>query len=148
MLFELILKQIIDCRDYFHITLRTRYNEEIARHDVPNLMLILFGLYHMSLIIFIAMMQYKSRIPVPPYLKNNLIVAILGGAIILSPLYFLNNLIMNKLNNTPIVENMSSQKQRTIGFKVFVMYASGVALPLLIGWSMQRFVPFLRGFNK
>jgi|GEM_PF-6197474 len=144
MLSELLLKQIIECRDYFHITLRNRYNEKIARHDVPNLMLVLFGLYYMSFIIFFAMLQYKSRIPVPPYLKNNLIVAIIGGAIILSPLYFLNNLIMNKLNTIPIDESTATQKQKKMVFKVISIYIFGLILPVLVGWSMQRFVPFLR----
>ena len=144
MLGQLIMKQLIECRDYFYIRLKNAYNDDIAKKDVKNLMMILFSLYYLAFIIFVAMLQYKSRIPVPSYLKNNFIVAIVGGAILLSPLYYITQAIMKRLDVVPVDRNMTVQRQRMLGYKVILIYAFGFLLSFVVGWTMQIFFPFLR----
>lgn len=136
------MQHIIEIRDFLYIHIKEKSGEQYVMMQLKISMMLTFLMYYMTLVSLIAILQYKSNIPVPPILKGNIIVDFIGGLIMFTPYYFFIRFILRKISVVPIKENLSLVENNRIRSKVFTIVSIGFILMFLVPWAADRLLPF------
>lgn len=137
----MILKHLADRRDFCFVCLKQRNGEKYAEQEYKLLLKILCGAYYMSLFNFRDIFQFKAGIAIPLIMKDTILGLLIFGSVFLILYNLLFRCLFNKMSPLPIDKNMQAEKFKFLMRKTIVFVIIGIALMVLIPWSMDRLLP-------
>jgi hypothetical protein len=140
-----MLKLLVDLRDFCYVWAMRQYGEIGAEQEYKSKLKGVCVMYYLALLALLAILNYKAGnlIPTPKTLEENVFAQIIFGLLLLIPYFFFIDTILKRISSIPIEKNMPPEKFKSHMRKFILFFIIGLALMVLIPWSIDRLLPSL-----
>ncbi len=143
---KIIIKHIIDFRDFFYIKLNRRYplyKEDMLHKESINALLMLLSGYYATIVTLLLIVLQKFKLVTPPSPGLNLKARLVVGILFIGPIFLIRRFMIKRLSKIEAKEHIGNEDEmlRRIIAAGLLGYILIFAVPTVLDYLLRLWLP-------